>query len=232
MKRLWIMMLAAVMVLAIFAGTAFAKPGKGNGKGNDKPATTQETKKDNKNDKNSDKDAKKAAQELKKASKEGFKAAVTPYLNKIKANKRAWGQAGGLDDLEDYTDDIESLLKKVIFGGLTITPEQLAAISVEVQNIKACKVLLRTEKRALQTEWKNYITAKKTYNIDAAVAALQKTIDIQQKRIEARKSIFASLAKIVAILKEAINTQPAPSTTPSPEPSASVSPSPEPSPSV
>lgn len=221
MKKVLAIALAVMLILMLCVGTAFAKKGENNGKGNsDKPKTTHEVKNDNNKDKVDKQNGKLEAQK-KKEAKNAFKAAVTPLLNQIKANQRAWGQAGGLGEIEGVKDDIENMLQQILAGNVLVTPEQLAAISAEIQNIKALKDSLRSDKRLQSAEWKKYITAKKTYDIAAGTAALQNVISIQLKRIEARKGIFSSLAKIAEIVKTVLNT-------PAPSPSSPPSTSPDP----
>jgi hypothetical protein len=238
MKKLLAVVIAAVMVITICMGTAFAKKDTNNGKGNsDKPKATQEIKKNdndksNKNSKGSKTNDKKTEAQKKKELKNQFKAAVTPYLDQIKANKRAWGQAGGLDELEGMKDNIEDMLESILAGNIPVTSEQLAAISAEIQNIKALKDSLRADKSTMNTEWHKYIKAKKTYDIAAATAALQNVINLQKKRIDARKGIFSSLGKIAAIIKEVLATPPAPAPTTTTTPVPTTTPEPAATPTI
>lgn len=224
MKKVALIFLAVVMVFTLCIGTAFAKksglPGSDNkGKSTAQQQTTN----------GQDKQVLPKGQ-LKQELKNSFKAAVTPYLNTIKANRRAWGQAGGFEELAGIGSGIEGALEKLIAGMIPVTPEQLAAIKAEIGKIKTYKEALKTDKSAITSAWRSYIQAKKTYAIEEAVGALQKIIDLQKTRIDARKGIFASMANIFNILKEALQNPPAvPSPAPSPEPSPT--PSPEPSPS-
>lgn len=199
MKKFALIFLAVIMVFSLCIGIAFAKKSEMPNNGNKN--TMEQLSKGQ------------ARQELKNK----FKEAVTPYLDQIKANKRLWGQAGGLDELEGIGDAIENAIEKLIAGQIPVTEEQLAAIKAEIDKIKTYKDSLKTDKSAITIAWHNYIQAKKTYDIDKAIGSLQKVIDLQKTRIEARKGIFVSMANIINILKEALlNPPPAPSLSPSP----------------
>jgi hypothetical protein len=222
MKRVLIIVIAVALVLSLGMGTALAKNDKSNG--NNKSTEEQVTAKANKIiDKLDDRIAKgKEKQELRAA----FKTAVSPYLATIKDNKTAFAKAGGLDKLEGIHDSIDDALQKLIAGQIPVTQEQLSAIKAEIAKIKSYRVSLKTDKAAQVSAWQSYIAAKKTYATDAAIAALQKVISLQQQRIDARKGIFASMSNILAIINQAL-TNPVPE--PSPAPSASQSASPSPS---
>lgn len=208
MKKFTMIFLAVIMIFSLCIGTAFAKKGEQPKTENKGKSVTEQISKGQ------------AKQELKNK----FKEAVTPYLNQIKANKKLWGQAGGLEELEGISEDIENAIEKMLTGDVVVTNEQLLAIKAEVDKIKTFKEALKTDKSAITTAWHNYIVAKKTYNIDQAIGALQKVIDLQKTRIEARKGIFASMVNIINILKEALlNPQSAPVTSPSPSESPSPS---------
>ncbi len=191
MKRTLIIIIVLLLTLTLFMSSALA------GKPADKPINgPEQSEEPDGEEPDGSQDPKKPNE--KRDAKKLFKLVTRPLIDEVHANQEEWGALG--DSSGDIGDLIEAKIDEMIAGGAQLTPEQIALIKANIEEIKALKVQMRDFNKVVHMDWKKYIAAKKISDVGAGVAALNDLIAMQEIRIGLRGQIMTIMNELAVAL--------------------------------
>lgn len=206
MKKTLTAIIILIVVLSLFMTSAFAKKPEGktpqNAKGEE--SLQQEDEEDGQED---DNEGQKKPNE-KRDAKVLFKETIKPLINEIHANREEWGALG--DQQNGISESIEAKIAAIKANELALDEISLALFKEKIAKMKTLKAQMKGLKEEIQALWKQYISAKKISDTEAAIFAVNSLIAKQELRINIRKQMIGVLGEINGILDgaEAVNEEP------------------------